>query len=169
MKTFVTLGFERRPFDRLLKAVDEGIASRIIPPATLVQRGYSPYTLRQCPSVPFLSYTEMRAALSAAEIIIAHAGVGTLLQCLRLNKIPILFPRSARLGEHVDDHQVIFARIMQEQKRALVAHDGEQLLEIFQGYHRHIADLSGARNGNSAARLCGYLEKRLRDLAKEAE
>jgi UDP-N-acetylglucosamine transferase subunit ALG13 len=69
----------------------------------------------------------------------------------------------------VDDHQVIFARIMQEQKRALVAHDGEQLLEIFQGYHRHIADLSGAHNGNSAARLCGYLEKRLRDLAKEAE
>jgi UDP-N-acetylglucosamine transferase subunit ALG13 len=169
MKTFVTLGFERRPFDRLLKAVDEGIASRIIPPATLVQRGYSPYALRQCPSVSFLSYTEMRAALSAAEIIIAHAGVGTLLQCLRLNKIPILFPRSARLGEHVDDHQVIFARIMQEQKRALVAHDGEQLLEIFQGYHRHIAELSGARNGNNAARLCGYLERRLRDLEKEAD
>jgi UDP-N-acetylglucosamine transferase subunit ALG13 len=169
MKTFVTLGFERRPFERLLKAVDEGIVARIIPPATLVQRGHTPYTLRQCPSVPFLSYAEMRAALGTAEIIIAHAGVGTLLQCLRLNKVPIIFPRSARKGEHVDDHQLIFARIMQEQKRALVALDGEQLLEIYQGYHRRIADLGEASNGSGAARLCGYLEGRLRDFAKEPD
>lgn len=169
MKTFVTLGFERHPFDRLLKAIDEGIAARIIPPATLVQRGHSPYALRRCPSIPFLSYAEMRAALGTAEIVIAHAGVGTLLQCLRLNKVPILFPRSARQGEHVDDHQLIFARIMQEQNRALVAHDGGQLLEIYQGYHRYVADLSASPKGNGAARLSGYLERRLRDFVKEPD
>ena len=169
MKTFVTLGFDRHPFDRLLKAVDEGVASSIIPSSTLVQRGHSPSTLQQGPSVPFLSYAEMREALGSAEIIIAHAGVGTLLQCLSLNKIPILFPRSARNGEHVDDHQLIFAQIVQEQKRALVAFDGEQLLERYQSYHRHVADLGAVPNGNGAARLCSYLEGRLRDFVKEPD
>ncbi len=167
MKTFVTLGFERRPFDRLLEAVDEGIARRIIPEATLVQTGHSQYSLRRCQSIPFLPYAEMRAALKAAEVIIAHAGVGTLLECLRLNKIPILFPRSPHLGEHVDDHQIVFARIMGEHKKALVAYDGEQLWQIFQDYHAHIKDLAGAGSGNGTARLCNYLEGRLREMQGE--
>ena len=72
MKTFVTLGFEQHPFDRLLKAVDEGIAREAIPEGTLVQRGHSPYVLRRCASVSFLSYAEMRAALQSAEIVIAQ-------------------------------------------------------------------------------------------------
>jgi UDP-N-acetylglucosamine transferase subunit ALG13 len=164
VNTFVTLGFERRPFDRLLKAIDEGIASHIIPPSTLVQRGHSPYMPRGCPSVPFLSHADLNAALSGAEIIIAHAGVGTLLQCLNLNKIPILFPRSASMGEHVDDHQIIFARIMQERKKALVAYDGAQLLEIYKDYPGRIAGLSAAPSGNGPVRLSGYLERLLRGL-----
>ena len=168
MKTFVTLGFERHPFDRLLKAIDEGIASHIIPSSTLVQSGHSSYALR-CPSVSFLSNADMHAALCDAEIIIAHAGVGTLLKCLSLNKVPILFPRSSRKGEHVDDHQLIFARIMEEQKRALVAYDGEQLLKIYQDYGRHVADLGRMPSGNGASRLCVYLEGRLRDLVKEPD
>jgi UDP-N-acetylglucosamine transferase subunit ALG13 len=167
MKTFVTLGFEKRPFDRLLKAVDEGIVRGIIPEAILVQKGNSPYTLRRCPSVPFLSYAEMRSALKSAEIIIAHAGVGTLLQCLRLNKIPILFPRSASLGEHVDDHQIEFARIMEEHKKALVAYDGEQLWRIVQDYQAHSEGLSGAGSSNDAARLCDYLKGCLGEIRGE--
>ena len=170
MKTFVTLGFERRPFDRLLRPIDEGVASHIIPSATLVQRGHSPYVLRRCPSIPFLSYAEMCAALNTSDIVIAHAGVGTLLHCLRLNKIPILFPRSAKLGEHVDDHQVVFARIMQEQKKALVVYEAGQLLDTFRDYHRLIADFSGSGNGDGRARLSGYLEKKLSEyLGKEPD
>ena len=168
MKAFVTLGFEQRPFDRLLKAIDEGIARRILPEATLVQKGHSPYVLRRCPSVPFLSYAEMRTALKSAEIVIGHAGVGTLLQCLSLNKVPILFPRSASLGEHVDNHQIVFARNMEERKKALVAYDAEQLWRTVQGYQAHVAGLGEAQRGNGKARLCDYLTRRLQQIEREA-
>ncbi len=158
MKIFVTLGFEQHPFDRLLKAIDDGIARCAIPEATLVQKGHSSYSLRRCPSVPFLSYPEMRSALKSAEIVIAHAGVGSLLQCLSLGKIPILFPRRSSLGEHVDDHQIEFARIMGENKKALVAYDGEQLWRIVQGYAAHVDGLAGIGGSHGTARLCDYLK-----------
>jgi UDP-N-acetylglucosamine transferase subunit ALG13 len=161
VKIFVTLGFEQSPFDRLLKAIDEGIHRQFIPEATLVQKGHSQYTLRRCPSVPFLSFAEMHSALKSAEIVVSHAGVGTLLQCLHLNKIPILFPRFASQGEHVDNHQVDFARSMEEHKKALVAYDHEQLWRTVGDYGAHVEELSGADCGNGTARLCDYLRERL--------
>ena len=152
MKVFVTLGFERRPFDRLLKAVDLGIQRGIIPKDTFVQTGHTSRPVLACPSVDFLDYDEMIETLRSAEIIIAHAGVGTLLQCLHLQKIPILFPRRAHGKEHVDDHQVKFARIMEERKRALVAYSSEQLFDIFSDYSSLAAEIyaaDGHPNGTS--------------------
>ncbi len=162
MKVFVTLGFERRPFPRLLDAVDEGIQRGILPKETLVQRGHSHPSTQRCPSVAFLAYDEMIAALKSAEIIIAHAGAGTLLQCLHLRKIPILFPRRAHGREHVDDHQVKFARIMEERKRALVAYNSEQLFKVFSDYHLLAAEISAA-NGDleGGDDLKTYLAQRL--------
>lgn len=158
MRLFVTVGLEPRPFDRLLKAVDLGIKRRIFPLETLVQRGHSNYAPAHCPSVPFLPYGEMVRALESAEVVIAHAGVGTLLQCLHQKKIPILYPRRARLGEHVDDHQIMFAQVIEARKRALVAYNPERLFEVFQTYHRLAAGLSGAAHlENGRARICQHL------------
>jgi UDP-N-acetylglucosamine transferase subunit ALG13 len=165
MRLFVTVGLEPRPFDRFLKAVDLGIERRIFPLETLVQRGHSNYTPEHCPSVPFLPYDEMVGALKSAEVVIAHAGVGTLLQCLHQKKIPILYPRRARWGEHVDDHQIMFAQVIEARKRALVAYDPERLFEVFQVYSRLVAGLSGAANNdNGGTRLSQHLGQTLRRL-----
>ncbi len=48
---------------------------------------------------------ELEAATAAADVVISHAGVGSALTALRCGKRPILVPREARRGEHVDDHQ----------------------------------------------------------------
>ncbi len=48
---------------------------------------------------------ELEAATAAADVVISHAGVGSALTTLRCGKRPILVPRDAGLGEHVDDHQ----------------------------------------------------------------
>ena len=162
MKVFVTLGFERRPFDRLIKAVDEGIQRGILPKETLVQTGHTRRSVRECPSVDFLAYSDMIEVLQSAEIIIAHAGVGTLLQCLHLRKIPILFPRRAHGKEHVDDHQVKFARVMEERKRALVAYNSEQLYNVFCDYFQLAAEISAAFGyPNGSSDLKAYLAQRL--------
>ncbi|SEB56757.1 Glycosyltransferase family 28 C-terminal domain-containing protein [Nocardioides exalbidus] len=52
---------------------------------------------------------EMRQAISEADVVVAHAGTGIALMALENGKFPILVPRRAKHGEHVDDHQLTIA------------------------------------------------------------
>lgn len=48
---------------------------------------------------------EMTAAIADADLVIAHAGVGSSLTALDHGRCPVLLPRRRVHGEHVDDHQ----------------------------------------------------------------
>ena len=50
---------------------------------------------------------ELRDAVAEADLVVAHAGVGSALMALDCGRAPLLLPRLARYGEHVDDHQVL--------------------------------------------------------------
>ncbi|GAA1935183.1 glycosyltransferase [Nocardioides hwasunensis] len=52
---------------------------------------------------------EMRAAIAHADVVVAHAGTGIALMALENGRFPILVPRRAKHGEHVDDHQLTIA------------------------------------------------------------
>jgi UDP-N-acetylglucosamine transferase subunit ALG13 len=52
---------------------------------------------------------ELEQAILAADVVVAHAGVGSALASLEAGKLPILVPRRQEHGEHVDDHQVQIA------------------------------------------------------------
>lgn len=54
-------------------------------------------------SVP---HGELVAAITGADVVIGHAGTGGALTALEAGRCPVLVPRLARHGEHVDDHQV---------------------------------------------------------------
>jgi len=49
---------------------------------------------------------EFDAQLSAARLVVAHAGTGSILAAQRHGKPIILFPRRASLGEHRNEHQL---------------------------------------------------------------
>jgi UDP-N-acetylglucosamine--N-acetylmuramyl-(pentapeptide) pyrophosphoryl-undecaprenol N-acetylglucosamine transferase len=59
-------------------------------------------------------------AMRQADVVIAHAGVGTALAALEVGKCPLLVPRRVALGEHVDDHQVQIADELGRRGLALV-------------------------------------------------
>jgi UDP-N-acetylglucosamine--N-acetylmuramyl-(pentapeptide) pyrophosphoryl-undecaprenol N-acetylglucosamine transferase len=48
---------------------------------------------------------EFDAALASADVVVAHAGTGSSIAALGAGKIPVLVPRRATRGEHVDEHQ----------------------------------------------------------------
>jgi UDP-N-acetylglucosamine--N-acetylmuramyl-(pentapeptide) pyrophosphoryl-undecaprenol N-acetylglucosamine transferase len=52
---------------------------------------------------------ELAQAIRDAEVLVAHAGVGTALLALEVGKCPVLVPRRFGHGEHVDDHQTQIA------------------------------------------------------------
>ena len=47
-------------------------------------------------------------------MVVTHAGVGSILTCLLNGKRPVVVPRLAGLGEHVDDHQLELARRLRD-------------------------------------------------------
>lgn len=56
-----------------------------------------------------LPAAEMNRALREADVVIAHAGTGIALAALEAGRFPVLVPRRAHRGEHVDDHQLTIA------------------------------------------------------------
>ncbi len=123
MKVFVTVGLEQKPYDRLLRAVDDAAGRGWIPSDTLVQSGHTRFRCQHCKTVRFLSFDEMRVGIRSADLVISHGGVGSVLLALEEGKIPLVLPRRADFGEHVDDHQIEFVKRMEEEGRVMAAYD----------------------------------------------
>lgn len=93
------------PFDRLIRAADSAAASS---PAHrwCAQIGNGVFQPRHMEFVRFLSKADFDERLRSADFIIAHGGIGIISDALRLRKPLLAVPRLAKLGEHVDDHQL---------------------------------------------------------------
>jgi UDP-N-acetylglucosamine--N-acetylmuramyl-(pentapeptide) pyrophosphoryl-undecaprenol N-acetylglucosamine transferase len=103
--TFVALGLHA-PFDRLLAAVDRALDVGVLEPPVIVQAGPSGYRSRNFEAVPYLSPDQVRDAVSRARHVVCHAGAGIISTSLRAGRRPLVMPRRADQGEHVDDHQL---------------------------------------------------------------
>jgi len=161
MKIFVTLGFENFSFDRLIRAIDNGVRNRRISGDILIQTGHSLYPVRYCESKRFLQFDEIMSCFRAADIVVGHAGVGTTLLCLSLGKIPVIFPRLAKYREHVDNHQMQFAKMLEKRKMVLVAYDDDDLLAKISGYGPLVESLRLHRADAPSGSLRVYLEELL--------
>jgi UDP-N-acetylglucosamine transferase subunit ALG13 len=123
---FVTVGTDHHPFDRLVGWIDawlEGKAREAV--RCFVQRGTSSRPARAASS-DFLEYEALRAAMREADAVVCHGGPGTILLAAEAGKLPIVVPRLRALGEHVDDHQLIFARRMAREGALALAEDEER-------------------------------------------
>ena len=69
---------------------------------------------------------EVRAAFRAADVVVAHAGVGAALEALDAGRRPLLVPRRKHHGEHVDDHQLQVAGEL-ERRGLAVVREADQL------------------------------------------
>jgi UDP-N-acetylglucosamine transferase subunit ALG13 len=124
--TFVLVGNVRRPFKRLLNAVaTKAIA---LPQPVIVQHGHTPFASDICRAAPFFEMSEFETLIARSELIVGHAGVGGIFQALRFGKVPVVVPRRADLGEHIDDHQVSLARALSNTDRLVVVEDAAALL-----------------------------------------
>lgn len=99
---FVTVGTTHFQFDRLLSAV----ATLDTDQELIVQRGPSRVPVESARVIDFLSFDQLNDHVRDADIVITHAGVGSIMVALSHGKQPVVVPRLQRFGEAVDDHQV---------------------------------------------------------------
>lgn len=96
------------PFDRLVRAVDNWCATS--KQTVFGQIGPSKYTPQNFEFRDFIASYKLDELFAAADFIIAHAGMGSIISALSLSKPIIIAPRRADLGEHRNDHQLATAR-----------------------------------------------------------
>ena len=119
---FVITGTEAFPFNRFIEKIDSMKENKIINEDIFIQLGSCSYIPKYCSWQKWLSFASMRENIASADLVISHAGAGTTLLCLEMGKTPLLVTRRKEFGEHLDDHQVSFARIMEKLKYAVVAY-----------------------------------------------
>jgi UDP-N-acetylglucosamine transferase subunit ALG13 len=107
---FVTVGTDHHPFGRLVSWTDNWLEAGGEKRARcFVQRGTSP-SPRLAEAVEYVGYDDMERLMTDATVVVTHGGPGSIMQAAALGKRPLVIPRRRDLGEHVDDHQVAFAR-----------------------------------------------------------
>jgi len=109
---FVTVGNHFQGFERLLKKVDE-IAPRI-PHEMLIQKGYSKYVPHHTKYFDFVPLKMAVEYIRKSDLVISHAGMGTIILCKGYGTPIIIFPRREKYKEHVNDHQMEIAQVLEE-------------------------------------------------------
>src|SRR5271156_665153 len=122
---FVTVG-SQEPFDRLIRAVDQWAAAsaRSDVFAQIASGAYHPEHVK---FTGFLDPPEFQRLIREAKIIVAHAGMGSIIAALELGKPIVVMPRLARFRETRNAHQVAAAKHFGAQGRIIVADHEQQL------------------------------------------
>ncbi len=124
---FVTIGTQA-PFDRFIKIIDE-IAENLNE-EVIAQTYRSQYQAKNIKTVDFLEPDKFNKLFKEARIIVAHAGMGTIISAMQQQKPIIVFPRIAALGEHRNEHQMATARKMKELGYVHVAFNEKELKNL---------------------------------------
>ncbi len=122
---FVTVGTDL-PFDRMVRVVDQWAreTDRKDVFAQIGEGGWKPEFI---PSAEFLEPAEFKQRIKEATLIIAHAGMGTIISSLLHGKAVLVMPKKASLGEQRNEHQLATAKRMMEMGKVHVAADETEL------------------------------------------
>ncbi len=126
MSTFVSVGNATQPFQRLLDAVAS--VAQLLPQPVIVQCGTGRFEVANCNTIKFLALDEFERLVALSQLLIIHAGAGSVINAIRSGKVPVVMPRRVALGEVVDNHQLEFALAMKEAGRVIMADNAEELV-----------------------------------------
>lgn len=125
---FLTTGSEL-PFNRLVRAVDMWCATKgrsdVI--GQLGRLGPDDHQPAHFQWHAFLAPDEYNRLFAEAEVIVAHAGMGSIISALTLSKPILMLPRLARLNETRNDHQVATLRRFVEREGVYGAETEEEI------------------------------------------
>ena len=108
---FVTVGTHEQQFNRLVERIDVMKGDGILgDEEVFIQTGFSTYEPKWCKWSKLIPHKELSQYMNEARIIITHGGPASFVMPLQLGKVPIVVPRRVQFDEHVNDHQVLFAR-----------------------------------------------------------
>lgn len=122
----VTLGTQKQQFTRLLDYLEKAKTNEEI----IVQAGFTKYESEKMTIFELIDYDKMNECLDRADLVITHAGTGSIVSALKKNKKVIACARLSKYGEHVDDHQEEILDVFYEEGYILKIDDELDLNKI---------------------------------------
>lgn len=161
---FVTLGTQDKQFRRLLDAtlalrIDEKVVIQYgstKPDEDMVENLEKNFELHQ-----YLSNEEFEKYMKEARVIITHAGVGTIIEGLKLDKMMIVAARLKKYKEHVNNHQLQILDTFEKEGYILRLDDFSKLPELLKENFKPKKFNSNKNNFNT------YLEEEIYKLIKQ--
>lgn len=108
MKIFIIVGTQE-PFDRMIKAIDQW-ADKNHEHIIFAQISRANYKPKSFQYTDFIAPDLFDTRFKEADLIISHAGMGTIISALANGKPIIVMPRLAANHEHRNDHQLATAK-----------------------------------------------------------
>ena len=147
---FVTVGTHEQPFNRLVEFVDMLKENGTITEDVIIQTGFSTYEPKHCRWQKLFPYQEMTRLVQEARIVITHGGPSSFIMPLQIGKIPVVVPRQKQYEEHVNDHQLLFAKTLaQRQGNLIVVEDIGDLKDILLRYPEIVASIPTDMKSNN--------------------
>ena len=94
-----------------------------------------------------------------ARIVITHGGPASFIMPLQIGKTPIVVPRQYQYGEHVNDHQVEFARNVAKRMGTIIpVEDIKKLGETITDYDQIVEGMGHGMSSNNE-KFCEEFQK----------
>lgn len=122
---FVTVG-SMIPFNRLVQHVD-GIAATWPDLRFHAQIGAGDYSPRHMTFERLISPAAFMRVIADCKLVVAHAGMGSIISAAEANKPIVILPRRPELGEVASSHQIATARRFGDREGVWVAEDVDDL------------------------------------------
>ena len=123
---FVVTGTQA-PFDRLLSIIDKWAVSQNAY-SIIAQTANSEINFNNMTCFSFMEPDIFNEYFNNADVIIGHAGIGTIIMALENKKKLVVFPRLVKYNEHRNDHQHHTAFGFEKLGLINVAYDENDLL-----------------------------------------
>jgi UDP-N-acetylglucosamine transferase subunit ALG13 len=165
---FVTVGTDHHPYDRLMNWTDEWLEDGGAERAhVFVQYGTStpPKIAR---SRDYLAHKDMQAVIARSTAVVTHGGPSTIMEMRYKGIIPIVAPRNSALGEHVDDHQIRFARRIAQLGTIRLVESREDLFSLLDMAVRSPEEFRATNDDTEIAASVHKFEELVEGLMKRA-
>lgn len=113
------------PFPRMLDALDRIAARNGLD--VIAQTSEPLYTSEHMACQASFGAAEFDALVKRADLLVAHAGIGSIIAAALHAKPIILHPRRAGLGEHRNDHQLATVAKLSFLPGVYIAHEEDEL------------------------------------------
>ena len=131
---FLTIG-THEPFDRLVQAVDEwksdkGQGHEVV--AQVVSPALDAYIPKNFEITPHLSPRDYESLILQADLIVSHAGMGSILTAFTHGKPIVIMPRRGHLRETRNDHQYTTTKNLNKRPGLFIAEDETKFADVIE-------------------------------------